>query len=651
MMSSSRPREASSESFRTGSAVMEKRRATIFSIFSSSRKSTGSRSSVTTDSSVENSPTQKYFPHNTKGNRKSSGSQISASHLQIPFLEEPRRPHSNIALSTSSTSPHRSHPSSPSDYSRHRSHHRITASPTSAPSFPFPPMDTQAKVSPTTRPSQKFLSQMPLSLALKTATIATPLPVVKTTAQDGAPPSKVRNFFFGSKDKPNATGPTTYEFEGRSTYALVHGSILRYRSAFGDDLKTSAIPDSTHFLNTSSIVYVTDAVPGFKWVLEIKTWFKVTGIKSPIKKSKSAKNLKDRNLDLRTAPWGVVDGLQAWYLIFETPNLMTEWMTLVRAAIADIKEREARGEKSPKTPKVLKTPIKSPSKPPTYIRSPRISSPTSSVTESLPSSPSSSKKSFLTTGRSNRSSLLIENNSSEEKIAGSPSNLDAGVALRRRSRQPSQQDIALTAFRISAYEDDLASFVPPVPETTPDIRIAPETPTEHYHPPTLTPNLSHYAQKRTSIISLQSRLSSLSSGPRSPNITSLSPTSSPRPTSSRRRRTLRRTHSGESSKTNGSWKYLQSLPPPHPPPTGPLPLPPLPTYTHTGYGGDLFTKRDSLIYDQRESMILGISPVFETDTPKSFMDVTPRSSPHKENSANISNLNGLENTMCTVKVA
>ena len=225
--------------------------------------------------------------------------------------------------------------------------------------------------------------------------------------------------------------------------------------------------------------------------------------------------------------------------------------------------------------------------------------------------------------------------------------------MRRRSRQPSQQDIALTAFRISAYEEDLADFIPPVSiEATPDIRLPPDSGMEHHHPPALTPNLSHYAHKRASIISLQSRLSSLSSGPRSPNTSTASPTSSPTPNHSRRRRTLRRTHSGESSRTTGSWKHLQALPPPHPPPTAPLPVPPMPNYPHSGFSSsDLFGKRDSLVYNQRESMILGISPVFETDTPKTLRDVTPRSSPHIESRSTMESMDGVENVMYSVKVA
>jgi hypothetical protein len=652
-MSSSSAPEASLESSRTDSPTKEKRRSTIFSVFSSSsRKSTGSRSSLTTDPSVASSATVNGFPHNTYGNTQSTGSQIPASQLQNPFLDASQGSNSSHDYSHPPTSLPRPRPSSPSRHSRHVAHRKIPTSPASPPSIAFPPMNTQAKVSPTTRPSQKFLSQMPLSLALKTATIATPLPVVKTGGpQDNAQPSKVRQFLFGSRDKPNPAGPKEYEFGGRSTYALVHGSILRYHSAFGDDLKNTATPDSAHFLNPSSIVCVTDAVQGFKWVLEIKTWSKSHGIKSPIKKSKSTKNLKDRSVDLTVAPWGVVDGVQAWYLIFETPNLMSEWMALVRAAVSEIKERESRGEKSPKTPKSVKTPIKSSGKTSKHSKSPRISSPPSSVSESLPSSPSSSRKSFLTNGLSNRNSL-IENNSSEEKVGGNSSNLDAGVGMRQRSRQPSQQDIALTAFRISAYEEDLADFVPPVSiESTPDIRLPPDSGIEHHHP-ALTPNLSHYAHKRASIISLQSRLSSLSSGPRSPNTSIVSPTSSPTTNHSRRRRTLRRTYSGESSKTNGSWKHLQALPPPHPPPTGPLPVPPMHNYPYSGSAsGDLFGKRDSLVYDKRESLILGISPVFEADTPKTLRDVTPRSSPCIESRSTMGNLNGVENIMYSVKVA
>lgn len=485
---------------------------------------------------------------------------------------------------------------------------------------------------------------MPLSLALRTATVATQLPVIQAVGESEAQSAKKYRRFFGGHSKP-LESPTNYELAGRSTYTLVHGAILRYHSAFGDDPDVNATPTSTHFLNGSSIAFVTDAVQGFKWVLEIKTWSKGHHtMRSPLKKSKSSKDIRDRNVDLTKAPWGVVDGVQAWYLIFETPNLMTEWMTVLRVAIADLKAREAKGEKSPsKTPKpALRTPTKSPAKQPRYMRSPGTSSPATSISESLPSSPSSSRKSFI--GRGVDGFL-----SKRSSVADSALDEHSATTLFRRSsnqtavdesppptgrRQPSQQDIALTAFRISAYEEDLASFVPPVQEpTTPEIRLVANSIksdseySHHSNHAALSPNLSYYSHKRASIISLQSRLSSVSSGLRTPN-TAMSPTSSPAQKS--RRRTLRRTISGESNKTNNSWKQYQNIPPPHPPPTGPLPEPPSHSnYLHgSGYHAELFARRPSSgVFERRESLVLGISPVFETDTPKTLSHITPRSSP------------------------
>jgi hypothetical protein len=166
-----------------------------------------------------------------------------------------------------------------------------------------------------------------------------------------------------------------------------------------------------------------------------------------------------------------------------------------------------------------------------------------------------------------------------------------------------------------------------------------------------TPNMSHYANKRASIISLQSRLSSLSSSPRTPR-TTVSPSASPNPP--RHRRTLRRTISGESSRTSTSWKHLQNVPPPHPPPTGPLPTPPSqPNYiTRSALtGADLFSSDgESLSYDPRESMILGISPVFEADTPNTLLPATPRSSPRIEPSPLVG-LSGGDTVSAAIKVA
>ena len=42
---------------------------------------------------------------------------------------------------------------------------------------------------------------------------------------------------------------------------------------------------------------------------------------------------------------------------------------------------------------------------------------------------------------------------------------------------------------------------------------------------------------------------------------------------------------------------------------------------------DLFSGRRVVDIHSRESMILGISPLFEKDTPKTLLDVTPLSSP------------------------
>jgi len=612
-----------------------RRMSSIFSVFShgSTRKSSG-----TTLTSPEPSPTRHHFLSSIKNdNRKSSGSQISASQLGIPGVD---------GRQSVRNSPIHSLPASPTHSRGAQLDRRPTPlSPTSA---PFPSINTQARISPTTIPSQKFLSQMPRSLALRTATISTPLPVVKPAGpSQSQQKSKMRNRLFGTSNRQPAS-PAGYELAGRSTFALVHGAILRYHCAFGIDQNDNAPPDNTHFLNGESIVCVTDAFQGFKWVLEVKTLSKGSGIRSPMKRSKSARSIAEKKVDLNQLPWGVVEGLQAWYLVFETPNLMTEWMTLLRVAVHNISERELRGEKStPKPPKTSRTRSKENRKKSNKVKSPQISSPTSTNTESLPSSPASSRNSFLLgsidNAGSKRSSIVDVVNARRSSTAtqrNSASSLeDIARAAQTRRRQPSQQDIALTAFRISAFEEDLASFMPPsvTEQQTPELKnTSPSSKSESetsHSTASLTPNQSPYASKRASIISLQSRLSSLSSSPRTPR-TTVSPSSSPNP--HRHRRTLRRMNSGESSRTNNSWKHLQHIPPPHPPPTGPLPIPPsqsnyIPRSTLTG--ADLFaTDGESLGYEPRESLILGISPVFETDTPKTLVQATPRSSPLIEKS-------------------
>jgi hypothetical protein len=605
----------------------------MFSVFShgSTRKSSGSMSPTLT--TPEPSPTHHQFlPSLKNDNRNSSGSQISASQLAIPGVDG-HRSAGNSPVPTLQASP--AHPCRSGEVDRR-------PTPLSPTSILFPSLDTQARISPTTIPSQKFLSQIPHSLALRTATISTPLPIVKPARPSQTKQkSKMRNRFFGARNKQVAS-PTAYELAGRSTFALVHGAILRYHSAFGFNQNDNTPPDSTHFLNGESIVCVTDAIQGFKWVLEIKTWSKGSGIRSPIKKTKSARKLAEKKVDLNQLPWEVVDNLQAWYLVFENPSLMTEWMTQLRAAVHSINERELRGERStPKATKASRTLSKENRIKSNKVKSPLNSSPTSTITESLPSSPASSRKSFpresidgITSKRNSIVDVVNARRPSTATQEPSASSLeDIGQAQLRR-RQPSQQDITLTAPRISAFEEDLASFVPPsvTEQWTPELKITSpplksDTEPAHSAAP-LTPNLSHYANKRASIISLQSRLSSLSSSPRTPR-TAVTPSSSPN--APLHRRTLRRTISGESSGTNISWKHLQNIPPPHPPPTGPLPTPPSqPNYIPRSLliGGDLFAADgESPGYDPRESLILGISPVFEADTPNTILQATPRSSP------------------------
>jgi hypothetical protein len=612
----------------------QRKKYSIFSLFSSSpsRKITSARSDMSL-SSPEISPTHASFLKAT--GRTGSGS--STYGHQSPSTDGPSR---RTGFSSTRKTPPNWTPTTPISISSPASHHQsISLSPTA--SSPFPSIDTKTRVSPTTRPSQKFLLQMPLSLALRTATITTQLPVIQAaTSQADNPTGKKYKFLFGATYKPTAS-PNDYELGGRSTFALVHGAILRYHSAFGDDPDVNATPTSTHFLNGSSIVFVTDAVQGFKWVLEIKTWSKGHNMRSPIKRAKSSKDTRDRNVDLTQAPWAVVDGVQAWYMIFETPNLMTEWMTLLRVAIADLKSRDTKSEKGAlKTPKSVKSPSKE--KEPKYVRSSEASSPATSSSESLPSSPSSSRISFI--GRSIDGFLSKRNSVVDTALDEHSATTAFGRSLQHiavgesppppRRRQPSQQDIALTAFRISALEEDLAAFVPPAVEPPPpEVRVTSnsmKSESDHSHHcglGSLSPNLSHYSHKRASVISLQSRLSSVSSGLRTPNLTAVSPTSSPAPKGGRRR--LRRTYSGDSQKTTNSWKQHQNAPPPHPPPTGPLPEPPSqPIYIHTSYQADLFSRRpQSDVFDHRESLVLGVSPVFETETPKMISHITPRASP------------------------
>lgn len=600
------------------SAKDKEKMSSIFSVFSQSlsRKASDARLSFTTASSTEPSPTDVQFPlppsASKTSNRQSGGSQFSTSQLQIPNTESRSGPDSF------GNSPEISSPTNTSPASR-LNKSKPLPKPLISPTASFPSLDTQTRVSPTSIPSQKFLSQMSLSLALRTATIQTQLPVIRPAITAPTPQgSKIKRRFFGGSTKPPRS-TNEYELVGRSTFALVHGAILRYHSEFGDDINTDAIPNNTHFLNGSSVICVTDAIQGFKWVLEVKTWAKGGLIKSPMKRSKSTQKLVEKNIDLTRLPWGIMDGIQAWYLVFETASSMTEWMITLRATVVSIREKEAKAEKAfPRgTPKTTsRTSSKPLSKEREKTRSPQPNSPTSSLDESLPSSPSSSRTSFAIL--SQRGSVAEEVDS--KRLSGG--SLDNSQPRRRRS---SQQDIAVTAFRISSFEEDLEGFVLPDQSIT-ERRMPPKNPdTESSRSavPVLTPNFTHYSNKRDSIVSVQSRLSSLSSGPRTPlPHPTVSPTASPG--QPRSRRTVRRTHSGELSNPNNSWKQHQNNPPPYPPPSGPLPIPP-PLIAQCNYIAA--AQRGSSVFDQRESLILGISPLFETETPKTFLEATPRTSP------------------------
>ena len=589
--------------------------SSVLSVFSpspSSRKASDARSSLTAPCSAEPGLTDvglRPLPRGSKiFNRQSSGNQFSTSQLQISNYEASSHRHSSQnppVVSSPASILVGSHIDKPKHFTE----------PRMSPATSFPSIDPQTLVSPTNIPSQKFLSQMTLCLALRTATIQTQLPAIRPVVTIPEPQSfKIKRRFFGSstKDLKSRHG---YELAGRSTFALVHSAILRYYSEFGDDINKDATPDDTHFLNGSSIICVTDAIQGFKWVLEVKTWAKGGLIKTPMNWSKSTQKLSEKKVDLTRLPWGIVDGIQAWYLVFETASSMTEWMTTLRATVVSIREKEAKAERFPAraTPKPTSRSLKQRVKNSSDTISPQVSSPTNTLQERLPSSPSSSRQSF---------EILGKRDSIGEDIHSKRLSDRSMDGAQPRERHPSLQHIALTAFRISPFEDDLEAFVPPY-QSSPDSRTPlknPDPEPSHCVVPVLTPNLSHYSNKRASIASLQSRLSSLSSGPRTPlTHTTVSPTASPAPP--RHRRALRRTQSGESTKTNGSWKQHQNQGPPHPPPTCPLPLPPSMTARCDYIAA---RQRESSVFDQLESLVLGISPVFETETPKTFLENTPR---------------------------
>jgi len=588
----------------------------VFSMFSQSspsRKRSDSGSSFAVASLAEPSVVDPPFRRlpcvSNISNQQSCGSELSISQLRMPNDEPSSLPHSSLnspAVSSAAS------PWAPSHIDKPKHFPKPLLSPATSPSI-----DTQLRASATSIPSQKLLSQLTLSLALRTATIQTQLPVIRPAVTVQGPQShKIKSRFFGGSTK-HPKSPCEYELAGRSTFALVHGAILRYHSEFGDEANKDATPDNTHFLDGSSIVRVTDAIQGFKWVLEVKTWAGEGLINSPMKRSKSTQKLVEKKVDLTRLPWGIVDGIQAWYLVFETATSMTEWMTILRSTVVSIREREAKVERSPSrpTPKPISpSSSKEPSKNSKNSRSAQVSSPISTLEESLSSSPSSSPQSF---------DLLGDRDSFGGDIHSKRLSDASTDGAQTRQIQSSLQHIALSAFRISAFEGDLEAFIPS-DQSTAESRTSPKTPApepSHCILPILTPNLSHYSNKRASTVSLQSRISSLSSGPRTPlTHTTVSPTASTPPP--RHRRALRRTQSGESASTNNSWKqHHQNHGPPHPPPTCPLPLPPPMTaqcdYIAAGH-------RESSVFDQLESIILGINPALDTETPKTFLGNTPR---------------------------
>src|SRR5271170_398048 len=168
-MSSSRTRSRPSDLSIDEAQSKDKRMSSIFSMFSSSsRKSSIAHSTSTGFTSVEPSPTERTFPRSSKSNpnRKSGGSQISTSQLQIPHIEA-----SSLSHSSRKSSPSLSLPPSPAQHRGEKGKH--VPSPLSPTSAPFPLLETQTRLSPTTIPSQRFLTQMPLSLAFRTAVLAT----------------------------------------------------------------------------------------------------------------------------------------------------------------------------------------------------------------------------------------------------------------------------------------------------------------------------------------------------------------------------------------------------------------------------------------------------------------------------------------------
>ena len=560
------------ESWIEGSSSTERRMSSVLSMFTSSKKHPTSKSTLIEASIPESMP---IFGC-TEASSKPYASQILTSQLQICHLDSTTQQFDAFL------------PPSSRPVSR-------------AASISVPQIETKPRISPT-RPSGKFLSQLPLSLALKTSTVTTCLPVLNACEDNRF--SRIRPKLFGSKNRP--TTPPVYELAGRSTFVLVHDVILRYRSNFGDDQDWDAVPDNTHFLNASSIICVTDAIQGFKWVLEVKTWTKGYTIRNPIKLAKGAKSPDDKSGNLSRLSWEVVNGLQVWYMVFEQAYLMAEWMTLLRGVVADIKEHKCKWDRSATNSIKSKPSIMSLANSSKEIKSLEIGYLGASVTESLTSSRSSSRLSLCRgtiQGTLSSGTSPLRTSIDEDAMSKLTTMADRLVTTSFEGvPRSSQEDIAV---RINSHHNHVTSLV------APHLNISTSSlgsESEHsYLASTLATNrLDH----RSSIASVQSHSSSICSE-RQPTRSALSPTSPSESTNPYIHHALRRTTSGASVKSNASWRHLQSLPPPHPPPTGPLPVPPTQSRPPT----------------KRDLLSLEIGHVFRNDTPKELYKVPPRSSP------------------------
>jgi hypothetical protein len=310
------------------------------------------------------------------------------------------------------------------------------------PTTHFPPVETQTQfIPPPTIPFQNFLSQIPLSLALQTSSISTQLPVFKVRNRS----SKIHRHLFGS----SAESPITFKLSGRSTFALVQAAILRYHSPIGDELDYDAVPDSAHFLNSSSIVFVTDAMPRFQWVLEVRTWVTST---PPVTKRTGHSD----------GAWEVHDGVQAWRMVFETAKSMTEWLSHLRTTIEGImKGRQEEGMGLSWVP-LSNEPLRNTLLITTKPGSTTLSSSTTTVTDCVASTPSiHPRRSFpssieeISTHGNSSSDIRLNESSSSSTLSTKMDELHLTIPDELQipeQRRPSQCNISQSAFSINLHD-------------------------------------------------------------------------------------------------------------------------------------------------------------------------------------------------------